>query len=95
MAEKRQKRPKLVRLKAPIGDKAMADTLIFLLERVREGKVKAFSICLIIERQDGTECSLESATADGSDMYELQLLGCMRGAEQGLFKRREERHANG
>ena len=55
MAEKRQKRPKLVRLKAPIGDKAMADTLIFLLERVREGKVKAFSICLIIERQDGTD----------------------------------------
>lgn len=69
----------------------MADTLLFLLRQVRQGRVKAFSICLIGDRADGTEYSLESATADGDGALELQLLGCMRGAEYGLFKRREER----
>jgi hypothetical protein len=87
----RKPRPKLVRLKQPKGDGQMADTLLWLLSRVRAGKIKAFSICLIGEHEDGSEFSLESATAEGDTMYELQLLGCMRAAEQGLFKRREER----
>lgn len=69
----------------------MADTLLWLLTRVRQGKVKAFSICLIVEREDGSVSTVESASADGDSTYELQLLGAMRGAEQGLFMRRAER----
>lgn len=87
----RRPRPKLVRLKLAAGDTQMAETLLFLLDRVRQGKIKAFSICLIGEREDGTQFSVESAAADGDDVFELQLLGVMRGAEQGLFKRRDER----
>ncbi len=86
-------RPKVVRLKVPQGDGAMADTLLFLLGYVRVGKIKAFSICLIGEREDGSEFSIESSTADGDSQKELQLLGIMRGAENGLFRRREERMA--
>ena len=88
-------KPKLVRLKTPKGDGPMADTLLFLLERVRQGKVKAFSICVIGENREGLDYSVESATAEGDDTYELQLLGVMRGAENGLFKRREERKERG
>lgn len=87
------RKPKLVKLKPPEGDGAMADTLLFLLRYVRTGKVKAFSICLIGEREDGTEFSIETATADGDNRAELQLLGCMRAAENGLFVRRESRLA--
>ncbi len=87
-------RPKLVRLKPPRGDGAMADTLLWLLRYVREGKIKAFSICLIGERADGSEFTIESASADGNDQLELQLLGAMRGAEMGLFTRRSERWAD-
>lgn len=84
--------PKLVKLKQPAGDAVMAETLLFLLDRVRSGKIKAFSICIIGERADGTEFSVESATAEGDDQLELQLLGVMRGAEQGLFRRRDDRN---
>lgn len=87
----RRPRPKLVRLKPPVRESQMADTLLMLLDRVREGRVVAFSICLIIDNDDGTQSSIESAGADGNDQLELQLLGIMRGAEQGLFRRREER----
>lgn len=69
----------------------MADTLLFLLEHVRSGKVKAFSICLIVEREDGFQMPIESATAEGDDVLELTLLGIMRGAEQGLWDRRNRR----
>jgi hypothetical protein len=84
-------RPKLVKLKVPKGDGPMADTLLFLLERVRRGRVKAFSICLIVHGKDGEETSIESATADGDDRAELQLLGIMRVAEHGLWMRRQAR----
>jgi hypothetical protein len=84
-------RPKLVKLKPPKGDGQMADTLLFLLEHVRAAKVKAFSICLIVERSDGTEISIESASGGEDGRYELQLLGAMRGAEHGLFNRRAAR----
>lgn len=87
----RRSRPKLVKLKPPVGDAQMAKTLLFLLETARQGKVKALSICLIVQRPDGTERSVESASANGDDDYELKLLGVMRGAENGLFKRRDER----
>lgn len=87
----RRPRPKLVKLKPPVGDGVMADTLLYLLDNVRQGKIRAFSICLIGEREDGSEFTIESATADGNERLELQLLGAMRGAEQGLFQRREER----
>lgn len=88
---RRRARPKVVKLKPPKGDGAMADTMLFLLERVRLGKVKSYSICLIVERADGSSSSIESATADGDSLRELQLLGVMRGAEHALFRRREER----
>lgn len=88
----RRPKPRLVRLKFAEGDGPMAETLLFLLDRVRNGKIKAFSICLIGLRGDDTEFSLESATADGDDQMELQLLGCMRAAEAGLFRRREARN---
>lgn len=91
LPKRKRPRPKLVKLKPPQGDGSMADTLLFLLQHVRRGKIKAFSICLIGEREDGTEFSIESAGADGDSRMELQLLGVMRGAEHGLFRRREER----
>lgn len=89
--KKRRTRPKLVKLKPPRGDGTMADTLLFLLEHVRKGKVKAFSICLVIEKADGSRTSIESASGGDDGGFELELLGCMRGAEHGLFRRREER----
>ncbi len=87
----RRPRPKLIRLKAPLGDTIMAETLLMLLSSVRGGRLKAFSICLIIENQDGSESSIESASADGDGQKELQLLGIMRGAEHKLFERRARR----
>lgn len=87
----RRPRPKIVKLPKPVVDSQMTDTLIFLLERAREGHIHGFSICLIGERPDGTEFSIESAGADGDDRMELQLLGVMRGAEEGLLMRRRER----
>lgn len=92
--KRRRARPRIVKLKQPKGDGQMAHTLLFLLDYVRQGRIKAFSICLIGERADGTEFSIESAGADGNNRLELQLLGCMRAAENGLFKRREERLAS-
>lgn len=89
----RRAKPKLVKLKPPIGDTQMCDTLLFLLRYVRQGRIKAFCICLIGQRPDGTEFSIESASADGDNRAELQLLGVMRAAEQGLFMRREERRS--
>lgn len=89
--KKRRTRPKVVRLKLPKGDGPMADTLLFLLNYVRSGKIKAYSICIVGERTDGTGFSIESATADGDPVRELELLGCMRHAEHGLIQRREER----
>lgn len=68
----------------------MANTLLFLLEHVRAGKVKAFSMCLVVEHPNGDK-TVESACADGDNHYEMQLLGAMRSAENNLFKRREER----
>lgn len=87
----RRLRPKVVKLPKPVLDSQMTDTLIFLLERARSGQIHAFSICLIGERADGTEFSIESAGADGDDRMELQLLGAMRAAEEGLLTRRRER----
>lgn len=86
-----RKRPKVVKLPKPVVDSQMTDTLIFLLEHARAGRIHAFSVCLIGEREDGTEFSIESAGADGDDRMELQLLGVMRGAEEGLMLRRRER----
>lgn len=91
----RRPRPKIFRFKVPVGDGVMADTLIYLLGHVRAGKVKAFSICLIGEREDGSQFSIESATAEGDARLELQLLGCMRGAEHALFTRRALRKEEG
>jgi hypothetical protein len=91
MAARRAK-PKLVRLKAP-EPSIMADTLVFLLERVRTGKIKAFSICVIAENAEGAELSIETAGADGDSHREIQLLGCMRMAEHNLIARRKTRQA--
>ncbi len=82
---------KIVEIKPAIGDRDMVATLVFLLEHARKGKISAMSICLIGEREDGSEFSIESATANDNSRSELQLLGLMRGAEQGLWKRREDR----
>ncbi len=78
----RRRNLKVVPIKKPIGDPVMVDTLVFLLDHVRNGKICAMSICLIGEREDGSEFSIESATAEGDDRNELQLLGLMRGAER-------------
>lgn len=87
----RRPRPRLVKLAPPVGDEQMANTLLFLLEHVRSGKIHAFSICLIGERPDGVKFSIESATADGDALAELHLLGIMRMAEHNLVMRRQER----
>lgn len=87
----RRARPKIVRLPKPVVDSQMTDTLIFLLEHARAGRIYGFSICLIGERRDGSAFSIESAGADGDGRTELELLGVMRGAEEGLLRRRRER----
>lgn len=90
----RRPRPRIVKLKAPQGDTQLADTLLFMLSRVRQGRLKAISISMILIDSDGYEQTVEMAGADGDDGYEIQLLGCMRAAENGLLNRRAARKAN-
>lgn len=87
----RRFRGKLVKLKTPAADTQMCDTLLLLLQSARDGQIQGFSICLIGTHSDGTEFSIESACADGDGFRELQLLGTMRMAEEGLLRRRRER----
>jgi hypothetical protein len=69
----------------------MAEGLLMLLDAVRQGKVKALSIAMIVEDKDGYGKTLQATSANGDPRYELELLGAMRGAEHFLMARRAER----
>lgn len=85
------KRPRLVKLKPPQGDEDMADMLLWLLGFVRAGRVKAYSVCLVVEDEKGAVEVVEHASADADPFNELAILGAMRVAEHGLMARRRER----
>lgn len=84
------RRPKLIRLPQPAGDAQMAEHLLWLLGLVRSGKVKGYSVCLLIESPDGKVTLAEHAAADDPD-YEATLLGAMSIAHDGLLQRRRQR----
>lgn len=90
----RRPRPKLVKLKPPAGDTAMADTLLYLLGHIRTGRVKAFSLSVVYEKPNGLESVVEGSTGGEDDACEMMLLGAMRMAEHGLVERRRKRKAS-
>ena len=85
----RRPRPKVVRLKAPDGDEAMARTLLWMLKHVRSGKIKGFCLVGIVEGEAG-RTTFAGSSADGDRGVELELLGAMRMEEHNLIMRRRE-----
>lgn len=85
-------RPRVVRLRKPKipDDSQFIETLVWVLDRARQGKIRAYAALFTVEREDGTSFSVETACVRPDEYAKdnaLTLLGGVELMKAGLMKR--------
>lgn len=81
------KKPKIVKLrKAKVPDDSQfIETLVWVLDQARQGKIKGYAMTFIVEQEKATR-TIEAASALEDAEYRLQLLGTIRCMEMNFMK---------
>lgn len=90
MSDERPKRskPKVVRLrKAKVDETRLVETLVWLLDRARAGKVTGYAMVYVVEDEAGFRDYTEGADTNDGERQRLMMLGAMRMMERNFIKR--------
>ena len=81
------KRPRLLKFKKPVvsDDSKFIETLVWVLERARAGKIKGYALVFVVDGSEG-EKTIESAKAF-EEIDNMTVLGMIRRMEHNYMRR--------